>query len=165
MSFELSPDLLDGELAFQFSEIGSDFVVQIPIGFDQDDERVFSLFVALSPPVGAIEGEFELIFCLIDTDERSGEEIGRIWDGLHTRRVVAEPEHRTLILDAAFVAIVFLIEQISPSIVHMVTHTPDLPEKALLKFNRIATLFSQNGYRSGQCDRYHGQRIWIMHRM
>lgn len=165
MSFELSSDLLDGEFAFQFTAVGSDFVIQMPIGFNSAEERVFSLFVALSPPAGAVVGEFELVFCLIDTDEKTGEELGRIWDGLHARRILTEHTHRALVLSAILATVHFLIDQISPVRVHMITHSPDLPDKALRKFNRIATLFGQNGYRSGQCDRYHGQRLWIMEKV
>lgn len=165
MAFELSADLLDGELAFQFSDVGNDYVVQIPVGFDAVEGKNISLLVALSPLVGSGAGEYELIFSLEEMDEASGESLGRVWDGLHARRYLAKVEHRSLVMDALLSIIEFLIVQISPQLVTMTTHTAGLPNKALLKFNRIATLFRQNGYRSGSCDPWYGRCIWIMEKL
>lgn len=165
MAFELSADLLDGELAFQFSDVGSDYVVQIPIGFDAIERKNISLLVALTPWIGSGAGGYELIFSLEEMDETSGESLGRVWDGLHARRYLAKGEHRSLVMGALLSIIEFLIIQISPQLVMMTTHTAGLPNKALLKFNRIATLFCQNGYRSGQCDPWHGQFIWVMEKL
>lgn len=143
---------------------GTEGVVTAQFGYDDVTDDTYSLLVSLSPPAGAAEGEYELVFCVIQYDHE--EECSyQIWDGLGTKGHFPDPEHRAACLWGACQAARYLIDQHSPQIVSMMTHSPDLPEKALRKYFAVASVFSEAGFTVGQSDPYYGRRIWLMERV
>ena len=162
MAFELSKDVSTDRLSLQITQNGSDAVAQIPLGFDADLARNYSLMVTFSPAVGDGPGEFELVFFIIEFDEMGGNVLQEISDGRAMRAVTQDRQHLDMIGIALLTAVDALITKISPRRIHMSTMTPHLPNKALRKFNMIATLFSQKGYRSGKGNAYHGRHIWMI---
>jgi hypothetical protein len=162
MAFELSPDISTDTISFQITMDGTDALVQIPVGFDAEQCLNYTLWVVFSPSVGDFFGEFELTFYVLEWCEDTDRDPRHIWDGLAMRQVTSDSLHLERIAMALHVAVSALIKKLSPQRVHMSTLTPHLPRKALRKFNMIATLFRQNGYRSGKGDSYHGRHIWMI---
>jgi hypothetical protein len=133
-----------------------EFVATVPLGFDGDC-RV-SLLVALATEPGMPGDQYELVFSIIRLDGDDEE----FFDGLATKPLIPDAEHRSHILAALVGATETLIDAASPRIVSMMTHTANLPDHALPKFHQLAALFRQKGYDAREADRYHGNRIWMM---
>lgn len=141
-----------------------EFIVRIPVGFDDDTGAVYSAFVAFSPLAGHADiPGYECVFSVIEASHDQ-EHVRNCWDGLETQPLIPKPEDRTMVLNAICMAISVLIDEANAGIVSMTTHSPDLPKKALRKFNRICTVFSDKGYEAGKSDSYHGRHIWMMQR-
>jgi hypothetical protein len=153
----------DGMIELTTLSVGSDRIVRVGIGFDDETEVTYSAVVAFSPIPGYGDGCYELTFALV---ESSGPDTDICWnyDGLATKGKIPAPADRKLVLAAVLIAVQALIDDVNPAVVEMVTHTPDLPQKALGKFNRIAALFGDRGYMAGKADEWHGRHIWMMKR-
>ena len=141
-----------------------EYLIRAPIGYDGDDDKVYSLFVALSPLPGYADiPGYELCFSIIEA--KSDQSFLRdFWDGLETKRILSDARQRGLVSNLLMVAIQRLVDEAAPGLVHMTTHTPDLPRGALQKFYRIAAMFERLGYESGRADSWHGRYIWMMQR-
>lgn len=154
----------DGEVEVSYLTNQSEAVVTVQIGFDEVTDNTYSLMVCLTPPAGGFEGEFEFAFCIIEYDHDEECEY-RLWDGLQTRYKIPDPQHRDGCLAILRAAIEILIEEVSPTVVTMITHSPDLPAKALRKYHFVANVFSKGGFTISQPDPYHGRLMWIMERV
>lgn len=150
------------EVTLSAFEDESEYIVRALCGRDDSTAYLYNLFVALSPlpGYGDIPG-LELVFSVIEISEDQTHS-REIWDGLEVRKKIGEAEHRAEIMSALEAAIQHLIDLAQPKLVHMCTRTPNLPQKALAKFNRICTVFRSNGYKAGKGDPYHGRHIWMM---
>ncbi|MCA0407214.1 MAG: hypothetical protein LCH39_13815 [Proteobacteria bacterium] len=161
MAFELSSDITTATISFQITMNGSDAVVQIPIGFDDELKRNYVLHICMAPFVGAVQSEFELTFFISIYDEKMDAFLAPLWCGKELRNFIPEAPHIARIRIALLTAIEAMISKLSPQHVRVFTYQANLPKKALRKFNLIATLFHHKGYRCGEGDPYHGRRIWM----
>lgn len=139
-----------------------EFIRRAPIGFDVDTGATYSVFVAfaLIPGQADIPG-YELIFHLIES-QFNEEHIRPIWDGLESKAIFPNPADRRAILAIICMLVRDLIDAAGPGVVSMTTHSPNLPSKALEKYEQIAMVFVVKGYKAGQADPWNGQRIWMM---
>ncbi len=132
------------------------------IGFCDETDSVFSVVVALSPQPGSGDlGHYEIVFHVLE--HLSDGEFIDYTDGLQTRFL--DGHAREIVMNIICTCTAGLIDAVKPTVVSMVTREPDLPEKALLKYHRIALVFSKYDYRSGRGDPWHGLQIWMMERL
>ncbi len=151
-------------IEFELAQNGTEGVVTTQFGYDDITDDTYSLMVSLSPPAGAAPGEFEIVFCIIQYDH--DEECSyQLWDGQQTRNHFPDGEHRAACLWGVLECAKILIDQHSPQIVSMHAYTPDLPSKALRKYNAVASVFSEAGFTVGQPDPFHGRQMWLMERV
>lgn len=141
-----------------------EFIVRVAVGYDSETNYVFSTFVALAPTAGYVDTKYDLSFAIIEASLDEAHIESRT-DGLTTKAVISDRNHRSLIRMVACQSVRHLIDVAKPAVVNMVTHSSDLPEKALQKFHEIAAVFGQNGYKAGRCDPWHGHQIWLMERL
>lgn len=139
----------------------SEVLARAAIGYDDETEDVFSVFVALSPFAGAQAGEFELVFS-IERFSGEGFEQARYFDGMKTQYFLNAPQDRKLVLNAVLHSVSALVDKASPRLVTMTTYEPDLPEKALKKYWAISLWFEELGFNVGKFDPYHGNLAWVM---
>jgi len=136
----------------------------VPIGFDTDRDKVYSLFVALSPLNGYADAPgYELCFSIIEAMSDQSE-IRDFWDGLETKRFLSDPDQRVAVGNLLMLSIRRLVDEAAPGLVQMTTHTAGLPVAALQKFNRISAMFGQLGWDAGRADSWYGHYIWMMQR-
>lgn len=141
-----------------------EFIVQVQIGYDDAAQRVYSLFVTLAPLMGYADVPgYELVFAVLDASI-GGTDIIDHHDGATTRSFLADPLDRARVLALLVQATQLLIDEARPNHVNMVTHSADLPNKALMKFQRLCALFGRNGFTAGKGNSYHGRHIWMMTR-
>lgn len=148
------------DLNIDVIESNGEFIVRLAVGFDPDSEKTYSISVALSPLPG---GCMELSFSVVMYCQHSGD-WGDLWDGATTRSVFTSPNDRELIRAALMACIALLVDHVRPEIVSFVTHTPNLPGKALAKFWEVQRIFTDHGYVGGRADPYHGRYVWMMRR-
>ncbi len=142
---------------------GNDHIATVQVGYDDETDCTFSVFVSLSPFAGADEGEFELIFCLIEYDHANEYEY-QIWDGLSSKGKIADRSDREMCMSVTGRAVSILIDRASPRVITMNAYSPNLPDKALHKYHYVATICADKGYIVGQPDPYHGRQQWLMER-
>lgn len=137
-------------------------VIRVPIGFDDENDHVYSVFIALCSIPGYGDGaKLELIFRVIEAST-DGSYIYDYSDGLTTRAFLADGFHRHCVSRVLLAAVDELIDYCKPLAVEMTTHTEDLPGKALRKFHEIAARFADKGYEVAKPDPWHGRWIWMM---
>ncbi|WP_155976121.1 hypothetical protein [Novispirillum itersonii] len=140
--------LLDGE-----------FIVRIPVAVDEETKAVLSVFVCLSPEPGFAPDGYELVFNLV---ESGGDDDDRYFsDGRETRRLISDPVQRAMILRVICEAVSMVLSKAQPRRITMMTMQPNLPDKALTKYDCLAMVMTSKGYIGGRCDPYQGLRIWI----
>lgn len=142
---------------------GSSFVAQLPIGYDDETEFRYSALVAMESLIGYGGDTKELVFCLVEYDPET-DALFEIWDGRETRFKIRDEQHRNAVMSAILQMTQALIDDVKPRVVSMVTHSANLPEKALTKYNRIAAIFHDAGYKAGKTDVWHGRHTWMMER-
>ena len=76
-----------------------------------------------------------------------------------SRAVIVDPEDRIRVMGAVCAAVGCLIDVAEPLGIKMQTHTADLPLKALMKYDRVSTVFTDRGYEGGKTEHYHG--LWF----
>ncbi|WP_146173366.1 hypothetical protein [Sphingomonas faeni] len=141
-----------------------EFLARVPVGFDDDTGAVYSVFAALSPLIGYADVPgYECVFSIIEASHDEAH-MRDCWDGLETEPLIPDSEHRGHILNLICMVVGRLVDAAQPGIVSMTTHSPNLPEKALLKFNQICTVFHEKGYTVWLSDSYHGRYVWMMER-
>ncbi|MEP9400378.1 hypothetical protein [Sphingomonas sp. VNH70] len=141
-----------------------EFIVQVPIGFDDAARRVYSLFVAMAPLMGCADiPGYELTFEVVDASIDKTDVIAH-YDGTATRKFLADPEDRARVRNLLLRATELLIDEAQPNQVQMMTHSAHLPPKALVKFGELCALFGSKGFIAGKADSYHGRHIWMMTR-
>lgn len=149
-------------IPFTFLKGENEYIVRIPIGFDDDTNAVYSAFVAFSPLTGYADVPgYECIFSITEASIDEGH-LHDFTDGMDTRSIITDPTHRKMIRSLICMAIERLIDESDPGIVSMVTHSADLPVKALSKFSQICSVFRRRGFNAGKADPYHGRHVWMM---
>lgn len=140
----------------------SEFIYRAPIGYDDETDHVYSVFVIFSPHAAYGDGTcYELVFRIVESS-LDGEYLYDYHDGLQTKAFIREPSQRATVAGLVMHVVERHIDEFKPLAVEMVTYVENLPNEALQKFHRIAALFGEKGYRAGPADPWHGRWIWMM---
>lgn len=137
-----------------------DYLVIIPIGYDDADELYYSLWVMLGPTGG---GMLELRF-FIYVEDGNGKEIDQIWQSERARYLFDADARRLILMNVLF-SVRSLLEVVKPVAVFMCTMDLDPGERALRKYVGIARTFEMCGYKIAKFDRYEHQCVWCMERI
>ncbi|MBB4955459.1 hypothetical protein H4S14_003590 [Agrobacterium vitis] len=139
--------------------VEGEYIFQVPVGFDDETNAVISAFVCFATVAGYGSERYELVFHVVVADAD-----GPDWrsDGLETVTILRDKKDRQRVLSVILYGARRLIEEVKPLTVFMTTHELNLPEKALVKYDKIAGVFAPMGYRAGRGDPMHGQQIWMM---
>ena len=137
---------------------GDGVSVSALVGFDDDDDIVYSVSVCLSRNP---TGELELSFCVVETHD--GNMHYDIWDGRGTRYL--KGADRRHVLNVVRGAVLECMTRLVPSMFTMVTYDGHLPDKALVKYRFIAHMSEKSGYRVLEFDSYQGKRLWVFERL
>ncbi|WP_224004871.1 hypothetical protein [Aureimonas sp. SA4125] len=151
------------EISFFLTNNGVWYVAQLPIGFDDVSMCRYSIFVALGSIAGYGDHAKEIIYCLLEYDPHT-DHIYDIWESAVVRMKIPEPDHRAAVLSAICQAIEALIDEARPSVLTMVTYTPNLPAKALTKYQRILQTLAGKGYTVWKTDVWNGSHTWFAER-
>ncbi|NJL08927.1 MAG: hypothetical protein HC900_12290 [Methylacidiphilales bacterium] len=142
-----------------FFQEGGDYLIVIPIGFDDASPLTYSLMVTLSPSGG---GLLEYAFCIIEANDVEYSE-NQIWSGLESARFL-KGDDRKDVLSLLIQCTKFLLDSVRPLSVFFCTIDTFAPEKADRKYSLVAQTFEMCGYRVRTTDPWHGQRYWRMER-
>jgi hypothetical protein len=151
----ISPD----DFQFETFKTGNAWLVVVSIGYDDGLDISYSLVVGLEPAAG---GAVEYFFQIVEAERETGVEYV-YWSGKDTRFL--KQDDRKIVLAALLTATSALLTSARPERVEMITHSPDLPDKALVKHLSIARVFESCGYEVHTADPYHGKRVWWMERL
>jgi len=157
MTFVCTLSSEDPLLAPVVSASDSRATLVYPIGYDDEDDSSYQLFVSFDRAPG---GVVEYSFCITCT--YSSGVVHDFWDSKVVANMISSSDRasiRALLLDAT----ARLIENTNFPEVIMHSFAPGLPPKALAKYRRIAQLFRNQGYRVRETVRG-GQCIWRFNR-
>jgi hypothetical protein len=138
---------------------GNAQLIIVPIGYDDTDDKSYSLFIVLDMEPG---GDRNLSFCIVEYDGETDSEY-TYWSGRETRFICGDD--RALVKAALLCAVEHLLNTVQPARVHMCTIDADSPEKAQVKNFEIVRVFEICGYAVHTADPYHGQQVWWMERV
>lgn len=153
-------DINDNEdFSIDILEGNGEHIRRCGIGHCDETNGVYSAITCLAPipGYGDLNG-FELAFNIVKAEPDNT--FIDYTDGLETRFL--DKHARNTVLAIICTCTHDLIDRARPSIVQMHTREPYLPEKAILKYHRIAQIFGQNGYRTGRGDPWKGHQTWFM---
>ena len=142
---------------------GSSFLVNVPVGYDNENGKDLNYFVsvALEPMAGG-GGDMEYVFRLVEVDGVAKDE-REFRSGRDVSAIISR-EDRAAILRVVLAATRSLILHATPDKVFMNTYDAYPPDSALVKYEAILTIFKASGYRVETSDPYHGRRCWWMER-
>lgn len=151
----------DLEIIFLFHE--NEILARMHIGFDDETDATYSILVALTQSAISTEVH-EIHFNVIEAFFEDGKELEN-WckDGLHTRRFLPA-DYRQIVRSCICTCVQALLERRQPEIVAMYTVTPNLPEKALQKYEEVCKAGRACGYEAGRDSPYLGTNMWLMRR-
>ena len=112
-----------------------------PIGYEEADGSPYRLYIGFGTAPGAI---IEYSFCIVHVDNEGTTH--DLWDSQEVASVIPKGD-RTLVLRLLLDSTQKMIRSCRFPEVTMHTVTRDLPPKALVKYHRIAQLFTDEGYR------------------
>lgn len=162
--FQTSLDLT-GEVPITIMRGNGEFLARAPFGYDPIDATVWSVFVALSPLPGYADVPgYELVFNILCA-ATDGSTVREFWDGRDTKIAFDERPIREQVRHLICRCVELLIDEASPNLVSMTTHSDGLPIEALTKFSEICAVFYGKGFRAGKSDVWHGRHIWMMERL
>ena len=154
---------LTGEVCVDKLFGDGEFILRVPIGYDDVEGTVYSVVVALSPLVGYADlPGYELVFNVTAADEYG--DVVAYWDGSDTAALLAEASLRGRVRALICRLVDMLIDEADPPLVSMTTHRAGLPARALRKYYDICAIFARRGFTAGKADVWHGQHIWMMTR-
>jgi hypothetical protein len=155
---------LTGEVCLDILKGDGEVIVRVAIGFDPNIELVYSVVIALSPLVGYADVPgYELVFNIVEA-ATDGTELRVFWDGRETSALLPEPALRGQVRDLILLCVGTAVDEASPGLVSMTTHSANLPDRALTKYHEICALFHHRGFTAGKADVWHGHHIWMMTR-
>ncbi len=130
----------------------------VPIGHDLDIGAQYSIHVALIR-IEPFEGLYraELMFSLV---EAIGEEMPFIDDGMETKGFLSGDDRR-LVLEVCCEVAAGLVAHRQPDEIVMTTLQTNLPDKALVKYEKLSGAIQSSGYDGGGGNTFNGQRIWM----
>gem|GEM_PF-2836810 len=128
--------------------------IQVQIGFDPDENKIFTLTVQLDVP-GGLFGD-ELSFW-VEAEDADGK-IETYWDGLETRFI--SRFYRSQILAVIANSTEVLLNEFEPKSVIMVASSANLPIRATAKYLKIIEVFKKLGYDNQELGRVAGVQSW-----
>lgn len=139
----------------------AEILARVCFGEDDETGAIYSLFVALSAQIGQLN-RYEISFDVIESLPDEGDN----WcnDGLQTKRFLIG-EHRNTALSCICAVLQEVVLRSGAEELFMMTVTPNLPDKALAKYERVCDAMRAIGFRAGRDSPYHGTQIWIMARI
>lgn len=132
----------------------------LPIGYDDADDKSYSLFVSLDPVV-ADEDSLELSFRVMEWDGGTDSEHA-FWSGKDTSFI--ESNDRSAILRMLAAAVNRLLKSANPAKVVLCSRDGNAPDKANRKFILLGHVFEMCGYSVSTADTYLGMKCWWMER-
>ena len=117
--------------------------------------------VILSRFPGGLPDEFELVFSIAC---RSGGSEVIYFDGRQSKHVLPNRQDRTAIMTAICDAVRLLISITSPRLLAFMTYSPDLPDKALVKYRHVIAMLEESGYCLVKETLMYGRLSWTMER-
>ena len=164
MAFVLALEDLESEIEAAFLSNPDESIARICIGHDDETGNVYSVFVALVKST-TVPGRSEIFFNVIEACAHDDEaEDDWLSDGSQTLRFL-KGDHRKVVLSCICMAVQRLVDRSRPEVVYMMTVTPNLPEKALRKYDIICSAMRDVGYETGRDSPYHGSAIWLANRI
>ncbi len=149
----------DGDFSGSVFKKGFSHAAVYPIGYDDIDDKSYSLFVSLDPLVGD-DSIVELSFRVIEYDGETDSEYV-FWSGRDTAGFI-KGDSRKAVLTLLAVAVGHLLNSAKPAKVLVCSMDKDAPEIADRKFIILGHVFENNGYSVKVADSYHGMRCWSM---
>lgn len=132
------------------------------IGENDHDLCSYSSLVYLAPLPGS-GINVELGFCIVEYDAEADFEYVYS-NGRDTKRKIEDVDDRRMCAAIIGSSVGLLLDNVSPSYVFMQTCSPDLPAKAMRKYEIVLEVFTQKGYSVEEQDPYHGRLSWWMER-
>src|ERR1700733_6951553 len=108
-----------------------------PVGHDDSDGRTYELYISFDTAPGGI---IEYSFCIV-CEEINGFTYN-LWDSAMVAAIINSND-RAIVLDKLIILTLAILNVCKHSSFAMHTFTPNLPPKALVKYQRIAQLFTQ----------------------
>jgi len=150
---DVAEDVIQGH----FQRHGSAYVVVVPIGYDDEEDKSYTLLVTLDILPGV---EYEFTYCIVEHDGATNSEYC-YWSGADVAKFIGK-EDRATILGCLASVTAHLLRAVRPRHVTMCSWDVNLPEKAKRKHFLIARVFEACGYEVHTFDEYHGQSVWCM---
>ena len=140
-------------------------LASICIGHDDETDAVYTALVGLPIYHPYLPDGRDIHFSIIELCYEDGRELAyELKDGLETKPFLTDDDRR-FALDCICAAVRVLVDRHQPDPVVMMTITPDLPNKALRKYQRICDALRDVGYDGRRDSSFHGTQIWIMTRI
>lgn len=160
MAFVPAIDADDDVASYISLENQHEQIARLCIGHDDETGAIYSVFVALNARPGSLvdrEISFDVVEAYPGDDEN--------WcnDGLQTKRFLVG-EHRKTALSCICSLVQALAMRSDAGVFYMMTVTPDLPQKALKKYEEICKAMRAVGFKAGRDSPFRGTQIWIMER-
>lgn len=114
-----------------------------------------------NPPFDAPPKCMELMFSVLVDD---GEKLTHLDDGRETKPFL-DFRNRDIALRVICLETIRMLGVLEPDAVTMATMTPNLPEKALRKYDAISAAVGAAGYRGGRGDSFGGDQIWMFQKL
>jgi len=137
-------------------ENGSEKLVIVGIGYDDQEPLNYTLVAGFSPMAG---GDMEYFFHVVEANEETGEAYPH-YSGKDTRFL--KGDDRQAVLEALLAATRCLLDSRLPKRVFRITYDENPPDKALGKHYLVAQVFEEYGYKVTIADPWHGHRAWWM---
>lgn len=128
------------------------------IGYDNIDDTVYSAIVQFVEE----DGDIQFMLALGESNERDGEDF--ILDSQVAGSII-QKGHRQRVLNIFLHIACDLVEGHGPSRFLIRTYLPNLPSKALVKFDRLRTVFGTFGYTPTYEALPDGHHCWHMNRL
>lgn len=131
------------------------YFISFRLGFGPADNKMMSMYVALIPGLSYVQqdGIYDLKLCLRERDLEFAEIAGEP----HFTREAADQyipkDSRPKALDCVLRAVESLVGKVSPPCLTMVTFAPYLPDKALVKYHKIASVINNLHYVTDDCHK------------
>lgn len=135
-----------------------EILATVPIGHDPENGHLYSAHVGLIR-LEPFEGpnKSEVMFDIIETSDDGSPFID---NGFETQGFLVGTD-RTAVLEVICGVTANIVSQRQPDAIVMTTSQPNLPEKALIKYEYVSEAIRSAGYEGGEGNSFTGQRIWM----
>jgi len=160
MAFVSSIEGIEGQIRVALLEAEDEGLVHVRIGFDDETDATYGVVVSLKMVAGQPDNHKEITFDVVEYIP-AGDETNVCNDGQQTKRFLVG-DHRKDALSCICSSVVELVKHHNPDVISMMTCMPDLPRKALTKYEDVCMALRAVGYRGGRADPYLGTEIWML---